>query len=133
MRVVLFLTVILMAFALHSKERLGTDVTNVRTSTTNGKQRIVLDINSDNEPAVYSKKAKNIICVTVETYMDQGKESQFAKLLSNTSYVKNVDFINLPDEGEVIIQLKLSGDVYDNVFTLSNPSRLVIDLDGKQS
>jgi len=121
MRFILFFVMCSTAF--------GADITNIRTSRNSGKQRVVVDINSDNEPAFYKRDSKNSITLTIEARMDQAKEEQFKKLLANTNYINSVSFINLSDEGEVIAEIRLSGKASNNIFALSNPSRLVIDLD----
>lgn len=105
------------------------DISNIRVSRSGDKQRVVIDINSDSESAFYVRKGKDSITLTMEAVMRRDKEDQFKKLLEKTKYIDGVSFINLEEEGEFIAELRLTGTVYDNVFTLSNPSRLVIDLD----
>jgi len=104
-------------------------VTNVRTSFNNGKQRIVMDIDGDNEPAYYVRKGRNVIDITIERTISMDKAKTFAELLGNTNFIKKASFIVLPDEKETIISLSIGDKVSDDIFALAKPSRLVIDLE----
>ena len=50
------------------------------------------------------------------------------KNLENTHYIGKVQFLNLTDEGELIITMELKAGVIKEVMTLPHPSRVVIDL-----
>ena len=105
------------------------NITNVRTSFNNGKQRIVMDIDGNKEPAYYVRKGKNTIDITVERIVTMDKAIAFAELLGNTNFIKKASFIVLPEEKETIISLIVNDKTSDDIFSLSKPSRLVIDLE----
>ena len=109
------------------------NIANVRTSFNNGKQRIVMDIDGEEEPAYYVRKGKNVIDLTVEGITTIDKARAFAELLGNTNFIKKASFIVLPEEKETIISLSISDKTSDDVFSLAKPSRLVIDLEKTKS
>ena len=105
-------------------------LSNIRTSFRGGVQRIVFDITTENEPAYYVKKDpdKGTVSLTLETNVVANKEKALIKNLENTHYIGKVQFLNLTDEGELIITMELKAGVIKEVMTLPHPSRVVIDL-----
>lgn len=105
------------------------NITNVRTSFNKGKQRVVIDIDGNDEPAYYVRKGKNEIDLTIERITTPDKAESFAGLLSGTNYIQKASFILLPDEKETIISIDINDKVSDDIFSLAGPSRIVIDLE----
>lgn len=126
MRIILILSFFFISFSmLYSAE----NITNVRTSFNNGKQRIVVDIEGEEEPTYYVRKGKNVIDITMEKIISIDKARTFAELLGNTNFIQKATFIVLPEEKETIISLNVNDNTSDDVFSLAKPSRLVIDLE----
>lgn len=126
MRIILILSFFFISYSmLYSAE----NITNVRTSFNNGKQRIVIDIEGDEEPAYYVRKGKNVIDITMERIVSIDKARTFAELLGNTNFIQKATFIVLSEEKETIISLNVNDNTSDDVFSLAKPSRLVIDLE----
>jgi hypothetical protein len=105
------------------------NITNVRTSFNNGKQRIVVDIEGDEEPTYYVRKGKNVVDITMEKVISMDKARAFAELLGNTNFIQKASIIVLPEEKETIISLNVNSSTSDDVFALAKPSRLVVDLE----
>jgi len=105
------------------------NISNIRTSFNNGKQRIVIDTDGNKEPAYYIRKGKEVIDITMEKTISIDKAKTFAELLGNTNFIKKASFIVLPEENETIISLNINDKTSDDIFSLTKPSRLVIDLE----
>lgn len=108
---------------------LASTISNIRTSLNNDKQRIVIDLNTEGEPAYYINKNKSSIELTLEAIIDSKNIEGFKELLSNSHYVEEASFLLLPDENESIITLKLKTGTVPDIFSIANPARLVIDLE----
>ena len=104
-------------------------ITNVRTSFNSGKQRLVIDMDGNNEPAYYVRKGKNTLDITIEKFITIDKATSYAELMGNTNFIKKASFIALPEEKETIISLSINDNTSDDIFALAKPSRLVIDLE----
>ena len=104
------------------------NLSNIRTSFKGGIQRIVFDITTENEPAYYIKKDKGSVSLTLETNVATNKQKALIKSLENTHYIGKVQFLNLPDEGELIITMELKTGSVKEVMTLPHPSRVVVDI-----
>ncbi len=90
-----------------------------------GYERIVFDFTSNNTPKIYGKisgEEKKVYIdffnTTLATTMDK---------LKNIKYLKNIDFFTL-DEGRLSVELNFERKVSFDIFYLTNPGRLVIDV-----
>lgn len=123
------LTAVLPWFFINASE-----ISNIRTAKDGQKQRIVIDIDGQKEPAFYIKKAKNEINITIETVLSYQRSNEFKKVLEGTRYIERANFTLLEKEGETILTIFTNPKekVSDEIFALPSPSRLVIDLDKAQ-
>ena len=112
----------------YSANNQASSLSNIRTSFKGGVQRIVFDITTENEPAYYVKKDKGTVSLTLETNISANKEKALIKNIENIHYIGKVQFLNLADEGELIITMELKEGAINEVMTLPNPSRVVIDI-----
>ena len=113
---------------LYSADSYTYEIRSIRTSFNRGKQRIVIDLDGKNETSFYVKKWGNILAIAIEARLDKLKAKELKNLLKKTPYIDHVQFVDLNDEGEVMINLHLSQDVLSSIFTLPSPSRVVIDM-----
>jgi hypothetical protein len=100
-------------------------INDFRTSFHQGKQRIVIDIDSNKKPSFYIKD--NII--TIEARINSNKIEEIKKNFRNKHFVQQLDIVSLNNEGEVIIVIKTKAKI-EKVFALPSPSRVVIDIIG---
>lgn len=100
----------------------------IRTSYKAGTQRIVLDITGEKEPAYYLKKDSDTLYVTIEGNIPIEKENIFKKTLENSNNIKSIKFLRLPDEGESTLIINLKGKTSEEIMSLPNPSRVVLDI-----
>lgn len=110
------------------------EISNIRTAKDGQKERVVIDIDGQKEPAFYVKKAKDQIHITIEATINEQRKQEFTKVLEKTRYINSSEFIDLNKENEVIITLytKPGMKIYDEIFALPNPSRVVVDLEKAQ-
>ena len=123
------LTVLLLFLGLNLPLYSGAELSNIRTSFEKGKQRIVIDLDGNSEPAYYIRKGKETIDITIESSTTIDKAKGYAELLANTNFVKKATFIVLPEEDEIIISMSMNEKVADDIFALGSPSRIVVDLE----
>lgn len=109
-------------------------IVNIRTAwyLKERRERIVIDLSTGKEPAVYKSRAGSTISINVETTMEKDKNSRLTKILQKTHYINSAQILSLEDEKEVLIQLLVKKGVREKVLTLANPARLVIDLSYKK-
>ncbi len=90
-----------------------------------GYERVVFDFEGMNPPNLYghiSKEKKKIYLDFFNTSFNKKMNS-----ISKIKFVKSVDFFTI-DKDQVSIELNLDGKVSYDIFYLSNPGRLVIDI-----
>ncbi len=124
-----FLTVLLLLWSPNVALCSTSNITNIRTSFNAGKQRVVIDIDSNDEPAYYVRKGRYELDLTIEGITTPEKAANFAELLSNTNYIQKASLMILAQEKETIMSIITKDKVSDDIFALAGPSRIVIDLE----
>lgn len=109
------------------------NLTNIRTSYKTGTQRIVLDITGETEPPYYLKKEQNILYVTIEANIPMEKIFAFKKTLENTNNIKSIQFLRLPEENESTLIINLKSRTSEEIMSLPNPSRVVLDINKEET
>lgn len=106
-------------------------ISSIRVAKDGQKQRIVIDIEGQKERSFYIKKDKGIISITIEALLDPKKTDEFKALIEKMNYIEGVSFISLDKEAECVISLFLNkkDKIADQVFSLPDPSRIVIDIE----
>lgn len=102
-------------------------LTSVRHSykKSEGYERIVFDFSTPQPPKIYgylSKNEKKIYLDLFKTSVQKGLKS-----FGNSVYVKKLDFLTF-DDGMTSVEIELKNNSSADVFYLSSPARLVIDL-----
>lgn len=118
----------LICSSIYSLDAETINLTNIRTSYKTGTQRIVLDITGENEPAYYLKKETDSLYLTIEANIPMDKVFSFKKILENTNNIKSIQFLRLPEEGESTLIINLKGKTSEEIMSLPNPSRVVLDI-----
>jgi hypothetical protein len=100
---------------------------NIRNSffKSRGYERLVFDFEISNPPKMYghiSKNKKKIYIDFFNTTLNKEMSS-----ISKIKYVKGVDFFTI-DKKNLSVEVNLSDSVSYDIFYLSNPGRLVIDI-----
>ncbi len=97
----------------------------LRHSFTDGKERIVLDFNTNKLPRIYGHISKD----KKKLFLDMFKTRISTKLKSfgNGKFVKSVDFYPITGK-QLSAELSLSISPKTDIFYLENPARLVIDI-----
>lgn len=100
---------------------------NLRNSfdTARGYERLVFDFAGGEPPRVYGMINQNEKKLYID-FFNTGIGSQL-KTLKNTKYVKSVDFFTL-DVKDLSVELNFKEKVSFDIFILTNPARLVIDV-----
>lgn len=124
-----FLFILLLFFGFNPWLYPAGNISNIRTSFSSGKQRIVIDVDGEKEPAYYVRKSKNVIDITLEKTLSTDNVKLFAGLLNDTNFINKVSFVVLPEESETIISINVKDKTSDDIFSLTSPPRLVIDLE----
>jgi hypothetical protein len=106
------------------------EISNVRTSWDGKakKERIVIDLSGEGQAVFFKDRRGNRISLAMEANLDPVKEKIFTKVLQKTRFISTAQFINLPEEGEVTLEILLSMKIHDSAALLSNPSRIVLDI-----
>jgi hypothetical protein len=111
----------------HPSKETGNILINVRNSyvANRGYERIVLDFSGANLPRVYG----NISNQNKKIYIDLFNTSLGASItkLKNAKYVEKLDMFNI-DKQMLSLELVLKEKVSFDIFYLTNPARLVIDI-----
>jgi hypothetical protein len=107
------------------------EIVNIRTAwyAKEKRERIVVDISANKEPAAYRNRIGDNLSINVEASIGQDKCKHFTKLLQQTHYINSAQIVYLDDEKEVLIQLFTKKGVREKILTLAAPARLVIDLE----
>ena len=110
---------------------LASEISNIRAAKDGQKERLVIDIDGQKEPAFYVKKSKDQIHITIEATINEQRKQEFTKLLEKTRYINSANFIVLNKENEVIITLNMNPGlkISEEIFSLPSPSRVVVDLE----
>jgi hypothetical protein len=111
---------------LNSKAE-SAELTSIRNSFNSKKkfERIVLDFTSNLPPRVYgfiSSKNKKLYIDLFNTRI-----AARDKMIKKTKYIKSVDFYQL-DKNKLSVEFNLDKNYNFDVFYLTGPSRLVIDI-----
>ena len=111
----------------HNSPLKNSQIIGIRNSTSpsQGYERVVIDFNTTSIPKIYghiSNKDKKIV---IDFFDANAANTQ--KVLKNSKFVKNIDFINV-DDSSVTMDLALKGKSSFDIFYLENPGRLVIDI-----
>ena len=116
----------------HSGARsIQSQLVGVRSSQTAGNERIVFDFNTEQAPRLYGHLSDSQNKLYIDFFgstMDPGLS--FPK---NGHYVKNLNFFPLGQldqkgPGVLSVEIKFKSSVSAEIFHLSSPGRLVIDL-----
>jgi hypothetical protein len=109
-----------------NSELKASSVTAVRNSAVNGRgyERVVVDFNTPSVPKLYGhitankKLSIDFFDTSIETSQPQ---------LKNSKFVKSIDFITV-DGKTLTMEMNLKGKSSFDVFYLTDPGRLVIDI-----
>lgn len=90
-----------------------------------GYERIVFDFSSPKPPQVYGKISPDKKKVYIDFFNTTIGEK--VKKLENIKYLNNIDFFTL-DKAKLTVELNFNSNVSFDIFYLSNPGRLVVDV-----
>ena len=97
-----------------------------RFNASKGFERIVLDFNTKQPPRVYgliSQGKKKLFIDLFNTTLSANER----RLIKKTKYISSIDIYQL-DSNKLSVEFNLSKNYNFDVFYLTNPSRLVIDI-----
>lgn len=102
-------------------------ISSIRSSSAGqqGYERIVIDFAANAIPKLYGHISENDKKVSVDFF--QTSVTPNLKSLTNTKYVKSVDFLAI-DKDQVTMEINLKNKYNFDVFFLESPGRLVIDV-----
>jgi len=112
----------------HSDKANGeVELVGVRNSyvPSRGYERIVFDFNENNPPRIYGHISSSEKKVYIDLFNTKLKKSLSA--IKEVKYVKSVDFYNI-DKNQLSVELLFNSNVSFDIFYLTNPGRLVIDV-----
>lgn len=103
------------------------ELVNVRTSfiPERGYERLVFDFNQSDPPKIYGHISKNTKKVTIDFFKTSLTKTMAT--MDKVKYVKEVSFFNM-DKDMLSVEVKFKESVSLDVFYLTNPGRLVVDI-----
>ncbi len=104
----------------------SSNVTGVRNSAVNGRgyERVVIDFNTPAVPKLYGHITANKK-VSIDFFDTSIQTSQ--PNMKNSKFVKSIDFITV-DGKTLTMEMSLKGKSSFDIFYLTDPGRLVIDI-----
>jgi len=90
-----------------------------------GYERLVFDFKGNTPPRLYGHLSKDKNKVFIDFFNTTLKKS--IPSISQIKYIKSVDFFTI-DKNNLSVELNLSNNVSYDIFYLTNPGRLVIDI-----
>jgi hypothetical protein len=111
----------------HQNSGPDASVIGIRSSgaSQQGYERVVIDFSTSSVPKLYGHINETERKISVDFF--QTSIASNLKSLSNTRYVKSVDFL-VVDKDQVTMQMNLKSKYSFDIFFLENPGRLVIDI-----
>lgn len=111
----------------HQNSGAGTTISSIRSSSAaqQGYERIVIDFSGVSIPKLYGHISESDKKISVDFFQTAVNPS--LKSLTNTKYVKSVDFLAI-DKDQVTMEINLKNKYNFDVFYLESPGRLVIDV-----
>lgn len=102
-------------------------IASIRSSSAGqqGYERIVIDFAGTSIPKLYGHISESEKKISVDFF--QTSVNPQLKSLTNTKYVKSVDFLAI-DKDQVTMEINLKNKYNYDVFYLESPGRLVIDV-----
>jgi hypothetical protein len=111
----------------HQNDGVVSTVNSIRSSSSaqQGYERIVVDFTTAKTPKIYGHISESEKKISVDFF--QSTVVPTLKSLTNTKYVKSIDFLAI-DADQVTMEVNLKNKYNYDVFYLENPGRLVIDI-----
>jgi hypothetical protein len=111
----------------HQNAGASSTISSIRSSSAGqqGYERIVIDFTGESIPKLYGHISETDKKISVDFF--QTSVNPQLKSLTNTKYVKSVDFLAI-DKDQVTMEINLKSKYNYDVFYLDSPGRLVIDV-----